>query len=58
MKLQLNDRVRLELSEERGKVIAIAVSDEIPEQYFVRYRAADGCQVESWFHREALVLER
>ena len=55
--LKINQEVKLEMTEERGRVIGIAAYAESPNQYFVRYKAADGRQVQDWFSFEALVSE-
>lgn len=50
----LQDAVQLTLSAEQGIVIGRAEYDHTPPQYYVRYVAADGRQVEAWFDGGAL----
>ena len=50
----LGDKVRLAVSGERGEVVGIAIYSEQPESYYVRYKAADGRQVETWWMAGAL----
>lgn len=55
--LDLNDTVRLAISDEIGVVIGRAeYTDSLP-QYLIRYRAADGRQVESWWNESALAID-
>lgn len=53
---KLGDNVKLALSNESGSVIGRAHYLEQNPQYFVRYLASDGRQVESWVSEEALVV--
>lgn len=54
---KLEDRVRLTMTEERGVIIGVATyAYDKPEQYLVRYKAADGRQVEAWFDGAAIVV--
>lgn len=56
-KFGLNDDVRISVSGEVGTVIGraeYATSDE--PNYWVRYKAADGRAVESWWQQSALEL--
>lgn len=56
MKFAMSAAVRIEVSGEEGKVIARAEYENQSEpQYLVRYRAADGRAVESWWSEGALV---
>jgi len=52
----LGDQVRLAHTEERGMVIGRAeyLEHEGATTYLVRYKAADGRQVESWWNQSAL----
>lgn len=50
----LGDHVNLSLSHEEGIVIGRAEYTNIPPQYFVRYVAADGRQVQDWFCDDAI----
>jgi hypothetical protein len=52
---ELSELVRLAMSDEQGTVIGKAVYAESPTQYLVRYKAADGRQVENWWSEQALV---
>ena len=57
MKYKLNQKIKLALTEEQGIVIGIAdyaESEEAGMRYYVRYKAADGRQVEEWFTDGAL----
>lgn len=54
----LNEPVKLVGSTESGKVIARAEYTNKGNQYLVRYRAADGRLVESWWDEDALASER
>ncbi len=50
----LNQNVKLKLSEERGVIIGRGEYTERPPCYMVRYVAADGRQVEDWWNADAL----
>lgn len=54
MAFELNDRVKLNESEEEGVVIGRAEYSHSENHYQVRYRAGDGRQVESWWGESAL----
>lgn len=51
---ELNEKVALVLSGERGVVIGRAEYTHRPHWYQLRYVAADGRQVEDWFEGNAL----
>lgn len=53
-KFNLNDIVKLEMTEERGRVIGRAEYAETAPRYLVRFVAGDGRQVEDWFTAEAI----
>lgn len=46
--------VRLELTQEQGRVIGRAEYDHSESTYLVRYVDGDGCQREGWFNESAL----
>jgi hypothetical protein len=50
----LGAQVRMIQSEEQGRVIGRAEFDHSEPTYLVRYRAADGCQRESWWAQSAV----
>lgn len=52
---ELDQDVRLELSGENGEVIGRAEYVNKDPQYLVRYKAADGRQVEAWWDEDALI---
>ena len=51
----LKARVKLALSDEKGRVIARNESIDHPVQYYVRYVSAQGVQREDWFFSSALL---
>lgn len=51
---ELRQRVRLNESDEVGTVIGRAEFTNKQPQYMVRYRAADGRAVESWWDEDAI----
>ena len=54
-KFDLEDFVQMRMgSGERGVVIGRAEFSEMDNQYFVRYVAADGRQVENWWSENAI----
>jgi hypothetical protein len=54
-KFALGQSVTLKLSGEQGEIIGRAEYLVNPEpQYWVRYKAADGCQREIWWAESAL----
>ncbi len=54
---QLKDKVKLQLSDEKGVVIGIAIYSEEATQYYVRFLAGDGCQRQAWFTTEAITKD-
>lgn len=50
----LNEDVKLDLSEEEGHVIARAEFHNGENQYLIRYRAADNRQTEAWWNESAI----
>lgn len=52
---KLRDQVRMIHSEEEGEVIGRAEYTDAEPGYLVRYRAADGRQVESWWGQSAVI---
>lgn len=53
-----NEPVRLDGTTERGKVVGRADFPNKCNQYSVRYTAADGRLIESWWDEDALVSEK
>ena len=53
-KFGLNETVDMTESEERGTVIGRAEYTNKEPQYLIRYVAADGRQVESWWDQDAI----
>lgn len=53
-RFNLNQQVAIVASAESGQVIGRAQYATGQDQYFVRYRAADGRAVESWWGEDAL----
>ena len=51
----LGEHVQLVTSSEKGSVIGRAEYTNRPPQYYVRYEAGDGRQVEAWWDGDALV---
>lgn len=54
MKFDLKQTVTITASGETGEVIGRAEYTSADPQYLVRYKAADGRGVESWWTEEAL----
>lgn len=54
-KYDIGWKVRLRLSDEEGDVVGRAQYQHGENSYLVRYRAADGCQRQSWFEESAIV---
>lgn len=54
-KRELGATVRLRDSDETGTVIARAEYANSEPTYYVRYKAADGRQVEQWWSESALL---
>ena len=54
-KFHLNQKVEVACSDEVGTVIGRYETVTAEPQYFVRYKAADGRAVESWWTESALV---
>lgn len=50
---ELGANVHLALSGEEGVIIARSEAVNVPDQYRIRYLAADGRQVEDWFFTDA-----
>lgn len=53
-KFELNQTVTISISGEVGKVIGRAEYANSEPAYFVRFKAADGRAVESWWTQDAL----
>ncbi|GAM63648.1 phage protein [Vibrio ishigakensis] len=56
-KFDLNDEVEIICSGECGLVIGRAEYSKESNQYFVRYKSADGRAVEQWWSESALAAE-
>lgn len=54
-KFDLDAAVAIEVSGERGKIVARAEYVNGDPQYLVRYKAADGRAIESWWVQDALI---
>lgn len=54
---ELNSRVSLTLSREKGVIIGRAEYLGAPPSYLIRYVSADGRQVEGWFELSAFNLD-
>ncbi|QOV92610.1 hypothetical protein [Novosphingobium sp. ES2-1] len=50
----LGEKVSLDQSKETGIVIGVATYLDAETSYFVRYKAADGRQVEHWWNESAI----
>ena len=55
--IKLNDTVRIACSNEEGEVIGIATYTYAENSALVRYKAADGRAVESWWSVSALIKQ-
>ena len=53
-----NEPVRLDGTTERGHIVGRADYANKCNQYLVRYTAADGRLIESWWDEDALVSEK
>lgn len=54
-KFNLGDKVAVEVSGETGEVLGRAEYSTAANNYFVRYKSADGRAVENWWQEDALV---
>lgn len=52
----LSERVTIAASGEEGVIIGRAEYDTSENQYYIRYKAADGRATESWWGESALQL--
>jgi hypothetical protein len=55
-KFNIGDKVKLNASEEAGEVIGRAEYSYCDNSYLIRYRAADGRAVESWWTESSISL--
>ena len=53
-KFELKEQVTIAASGEQGVVIGRAEYDTSENQYYIRYKAADGRATESWWGESAL----
>lgn len=53
-KFELKQPIKLVDSEEQGTVVGRAEYAHAENQYFIRYRAGDGRQVEAWWGESAV----
>lgn len=51
---ELGREVKLQMSDERGIVVARAEYLNSEDSYLVRYRAGDGRQVQDWWEESAI----
>lgn len=56
-KFNLQDKVRLILSEEVGTIEGRGEFTNSDNQYLVRYKAADGRLVEAWWTEAAITID-
>jgi len=54
-KFKLKEELKIDASNEAGSVIARAEYNANEDQYLLRYQAADGRAVESWWGESALI---
>ena len=54
-KFDLQQRVAIQVSDEVGEVVGRAEYTTAENNYFVRYRSADGRAVEQWWPESALM---
>ena len=55
-RFKIGDTVKITVSEESGRVIAVLIHEEQGEQYLVRYKRADGVACEAWWTAKALTV--
>ena len=55
MKFELGAEVTIEASGEKGIVVGRAQYSTAEDQYYIRYKTADGNAIESWWTVSALV---
>jgi hypothetical protein len=53
-KFEMKQIVKMAESMETGTIIGLAFYSDKPPQYLVRYKAADGRQVEAWWDESAI----
>lgn len=53
-KYQLNQEIRLKLSEEKGFIVGRAEYVNGTNSYLIRYKDANNCQREEWISEDAL----
>jgi hypothetical protein len=53
-KFELGARLAIAASNEEGEIIARAQYQHMEDQYYLRYKAADGRATESWWGESAL----
>lgn len=53
-KFDLDQQVKIDVSGEQGKVLARAEYSTAENNYYIRYKSADGRAVEAWWQESAL----
>jgi uncharacterized beta-barrel protein YwiB (DUF1934 family) len=53
-KFEIGTRIAIAASSEEGEIIARAQYQHMENQYYLRYKAADGRATESWWGESAL----
>ncbi len=48
-KFELNESVKMRLTDERGVIRARAQYSDCADAYLIVFKAADGCQIENWW---------
>lgn len=51
---KLGDRVEIKISSEKGDVIGLAQYIDMPPQFFINYKSADGRATKDWFQASEL----
>lgn len=51
---KLGDRVEIKISSERGEIVGIAQYIDMPDQFFINYKSADGRATKDWFNKTEL----
>lgn len=52
--LELRDYVEIAISGEKGEVIGIAQYVDLPTQFYINYKSADGRATKDWFFESEL----
>lgn len=51
---KLGDRVEIKISSEQGEIVGIAQYIDMPDQFFINYKSADGRATKDWFNKTEL----